>query len=142
MISEIRQHVREVMKSIDSSYLENERPFEVPGNVARPEKEYHLEIGASAKEVEDEQEGVVTDITATLRLYAQGGSKKLDTFDEAYCTALIVNAKILDKTLLNNRDYIKGITTSNVEPSEIDGSQDLYSFETTLIFKIGYSIGE
>ena len=142
MISEITRHVRECIKAIEGSYIENERPFEDAGNVpGLPEKTFHLEIGPATKEVEDEL-GAITNVEATLRLYVQGGRNKLEAFDEGYCHALLVNLKVLDKTLLMNREYIKGVTTSNVNPSEIDGSQDLYSFETTLNFKIGYAIGD
>lgn len=144
MISEIRQHVRDAMKAIDSGYLENDRPFEDLANIVntKVDKTYHLEIGTANKEVEDELLGAVFNVDATLRLYALGGRNKLETFDEAYCHALLVNLKILDRLSITNRDYIKGITSSSVDPSEIDGSQDLYSFETTLTFKISYAIGD
>lgn len=143
MINEIRRHVRDAMKAIDSRYMESERPFEDEANVVNTKIDYsyHLEIGTATKSVEDEL-GAVFNIDATLRLYAQGGRNKLETFDEAYCHALLVNLKILDKMSITNRDYIKGITSSSVDPSEIGDSQDLYSFETTLTFIISYAIGD
>ena len=144
MIAEIRKHVREVMKAIDSKYMENDRPFEDIGNVidTKAERTYHLEIGTATKEVEDDLLGAVYNVDCVLRLYAQGGRDKLDVYDEAYCTALLVNLKIVDKALIDTRDYIKGITGSSVDPSEVDGSQDLCSYETSLTFKISYGIGE
>lgn len=144
MIAEIRQHVREVMRAIDSSYVENDRPFEDPANVVNTkiDKTYHLEIGTANKEVDDDYLGAVFNVEVVLRLYALGGRDKLNVFDETYCHALLVNLKLMDKLLVHTRNYIKGITSSSVNPSEIDGSQDLYSFETTFTFKISYGIGE
>lgn len=142
MIAEIRQHVRDSIKAIDSGYIENDRPFEDLANVVQTkiDKTYHLEIGTAVKEVECEEYGAVYNVSAILRLYRLGGSKRLANFDDGYCQALLTNLKILDNLNENNRDYIKGITSSSVDPSEIDGGQDLYSFETTLTFKISYSI--
>lgn len=142
MIAEIRKHVKESIKAIDNGYIENDRPFEDLANVVQTkiDKTYHLEIGTATKEVECEEYGAVYNVTAILRLYRLGGSKKLSNFDDGYCQALLTNLKILDNLNENNRDYIKGITSSNVDPSEIDGGQDLYSFETTLTFKISYSL--
>lgn len=142
MIAEIRKHVRESIKAIDSGYIENDRPFEDSANVIQTkiDKTYHLGIGSAVKEIECEVNGAVYNVSVTLRLYRLGGRDRLANFDEGYCQALLTNLKILDNLNENNRDYIKGITSSSVDPSEIDDSQDLYSFETNLTFKISYNL--
>jgi len=143
MIREIRNHIREAIRSINGAYIENERPLENPGNVigTNAEKTFHADINEAVREVQDEL-GEVMDVTVNLRVYTQGGRNKLDDYDEGFCEALLINSKIMDKAIINNRNYIKGVTSSQVEPSEIDGSQDLYSFESILTFKISYQLGE
>lgn len=143
MIADIRSYIKAVIKSVDNRYVPNERPFEEEGNIVSTKADltYHLEIGPSTLEIGDDL-GNVADVSCTLKIFRQGGAKKLENYDEGYCDALMINSLILDRSRLNGQDYIKGITTSSVNPVEVEGSQDLYSFESTLIFKLSYGIGD
>ena len=143
MIAEIRTFIDSTIKSVNSKYQGNTKPFEDLGNVVSTKMDYtyHVDIGAAAIEIGNEL-GNVANIEVILRLFRHGGSKKLDNYDEGYCEALLMNGLLVDNSRLNGTECIMGITTSSVNPVEVDGSQDLYSFESTLTFKISYGIGE
>lgn len=143
MIADIRTFIKSIIKSVDSRYIGNDKPFEDEGAVISTKADftYHLDIGASTLEIGDDL-GSVANVSCTLKIFRQGGSDKLSNYDQGYCDALLINSLILDRSRLNGQDYIKGITTSSVNPVEVEGSQDLYSFESTLIFKLSYGIGD
>lgn len=143
MIAEIRTYIHSTIKSINTKYITVDKPFALDEDVVSTKADYtyFLDIGPAELEIGDDL-GNVANLSCTLRVYRQGKSKKLDNYDDGYCEALLINSLILDRSRINGTEYIKGITTSSVNPVEVDGSQDLYSFESTLNVKISYGIGE
>lgn len=143
MIAEVRDYIRKCIKEIDKSYLENSNPFPDIGETLatnKIDKSFQIIMGASEVELSDQDEAV-SNLSVTLRTFKQGTRDKLADFDEGYCDALLIKSRILDKSKINTLNYTKGITSPSVNPTEIDGSQDVYAFETTLTFKLSYGIG-
>jgi hypothetical protein len=103
--------------------------------------QYALVFGPSVKLIDDEL-GNVQQIPVNLKTYRQGSRDKLSDFDEGYEEALIIKDLILDRSTLNSKEYIKGMTSSNVSPGEVLDSQDIYSYETDFLFTISYGIGD
>lgn len=143
MISEIRKYIKEAIEVCSSEYKEIQNPFHKDEDLAgsRIPYQYALSFGASEKIVEYGGESVL-DIPVNLRLYTQGAREKLADFDKGYENALIIKDLILDRSIINSKEYIKGVTSSTVNPFEVIDSQDIYGFETSFIFKISYGIGE
>lgn len=143
MIAEIRKHIKDSIKSCSTKYAMIDNPFhkdeELVGTKAN--YRYAVEFGASVKIIDDEL-GNVQEIPVNLKTYRQGTRDKNADFDEGYAEALIIKDLILDRSLINSKEYIKGMTSSNVTPGEVLDSQDIYSYETNFIFTISYGIGE
>ena len=143
MIAEIRKHIKDSIRSCSKMYKEIETPFHKNEDTmgSDPEYRYALVFGASNAKINDEL-GNVIDIPVNLKTYRQGARDKLAAFDQGYNQALMIKDLILDRSSLNSKEYIKGISSSNIDPSEVIDSQDIYSFEINLIFTISYGIGE
>jgi len=143
MIAEIRKHIKDSINSCSKKYKEIDNPFHKNEDTVGvdPEYKYALIFGSSNTIIGDEQ-GNLIEIPVNLKTYRQGARDKLATFDEGYCQALIIKDLVLDRSSLNSKEYIKGISSSNIDPAEVIDSQDIYSFEINLIFTISYGIGE
>lgn len=143
MIAEIRKHIKEAVKRCDSKYMEIKNPFPKPEDLieTKLDKQYAVILNAATGILIDTEDSM-DEISVTFRLYKQGGRDKLASFDEAYSNALLIKSLILDISLLNSKEYIKSINSSEVVPGEVDDSQDIYTFETNFIYKISYGIGD
>lgn len=143
MISDIRRHIKSSIHRCTKLYKEIENPFHKDEDTigSSPEYRYSVTFGPSNKIIDDEL-GNVTEIPVNLKTYRQGGRDKLASFDEGFEQAILIKDLILDRSLINSEDYIKGISSSNVTPVEVLDSQDIYSYEANFIFIISYGIGE
>lgn len=143
MIPEIRKHIKTSIKACSSLYKEIDNPFHKDEDTigADPDYRYAVIFGPSNKVIDDEL-GNVLEIPVNLKTYRQGGRDKLSSFDEGYNHAIIIKDLILDRSLINSKEYIKGMNSSTVIPGEVIDSQDIYSYETNFIFIISYGIGE
>ncbi len=143
MIAEIRKHIKCSIQGCSKLYQEIDAPFHKDEDTigSDPDHKYALIFGVANKLVEDNGDSVL-EIPVSLKTYRQGAREKLAAFDEGYSQALIIKDLILDRSLINSKEYIKGMSSSNVIPSEVLDSQDIYSYETNFIFIISYGIGE
>jgi hypothetical protein len=143
MIVDIRNHIKNSIKNCSTKYQQIENPFHKDEDTvgANPDYRYAVTFGSSTKVIDDEL-GNVSQIPVNLKTYRQGGRDKLSAFDEGYEEALIIKDLILDRSSINSEDYIKGMISSSTNPTEVLDSQDIYSYETNLIFTISYGIGE
>tara|TARA_R110000868_G_C10972634_1_gene770636 strand:+ start:18675 stop:19106 length:432 start_codon:yes stop_codon:yes gene_type:complete len=143
MIAEIRKHIKDSIFSCSKLYKQIDNPFHKDEDTigADPDYKYALVFGASNKIIDDE-DGSVTEVPVNLKTYRQGNRDKLASFDEGYEQALIIKDLILDRSLINSKEYIKGMSSSTVIPGEVIDSQDIYSYEINFIFTISYGIGE
>jgi hypothetical protein len=143
MISEIRKHIKDSIQACSKLYKQIDTPFHKDEDTigSDPEYKYALVFGSSNKLIDDE-DGSTVEIPVNLKTYRQGTRDKLSSFDEGYSQALMIKDLILDRSSLNGKEYIKGMSSSNITPAEVIDSQDIYSYETNLIFTISYGIGE
>lgn len=143
MISEIRKHIKDSIKACSDKYRMIDNPFhkdeELVGTKAN--YDYAVTMGNAIKLIDDEL-GNVQQIPVNLKTYRQGTKDKNADFDEGFEEALIIKDLILDRSSINSKEYIKGMTSSNVNPGEVLNSQDIYSYETNFIFTISYGIGD
>jgi len=143
MISEIRKHIKDSIKACSSKYIMIDNPFHKDEDLIGTKANYlyALVFGPSVKLIDDEL-GNVQQIPVNLKTYRQGAKDKNADFDEGFEEALIIKDLILDRSSINSKEYIKGMTSSNVNPGEVLDSQDIYSYETNFIFTISYGIGD
>ena len=143
MIAEIRKHIEDSIKTCSTKYQRIENPFHKDEDTvgSNPDYKYALLFGPSNSIIGDDL-GNVVEIPVSLKTYRQGARNKLVDFDDGYCQAILIKDLILDRSSLNSKEYIKGMSSSNINPVEVLDSQDLYSYETNLIFTISYAIGE
>lgn len=143
MIAEIRAHIKASIKSCSAKYQMIENPFHKDEDLVGTKANYlyAIEFGSAIKLIDDEL-GSVQQIPVNLKTYRQGDRDKNAEFDEGYEQALIIKDLILDRSSINSKEYIKGMTSSNVNPGEVLNSQDIYSYETNFIFTISYGIGD
>ena len=143
MIAEIRKHIKDSIYSCSKLYKQIDNPFhkdeDTPGS--DPDYRYAIIFGASTKIIDDNL-GNVLEIPVNSKTYRQGGRDKLEAFDQGYCQAILIKDLILDRSLINSKEYIKGMISSTINPAEVLNSQDIYSYEINFIFTISYGIGE
>lgn len=144
MITEIRSHIKEAIRQCSKRYCEIDNPFFNDQDIkqTRLDYEYALIFGASSSTIGNDGLGSVDVIPVNLKLYRQGGRDKLSAFDEGFEHALVIRDLILDRAALIGKEYIKGITSSSVTPSEVVSSQDVYAYETNFNVTISYGIGD
>jgi hypothetical protein len=143
MIDLIRQEIKSRIRQCSKLYKEINNPFFKSEDLTQEKikYKYHVEMGVASDIVEGQGEAM-TEIPVVLKTFVEAGKDKNADFDEAYTHALIIKELILDRLKIINKDYIKGVTSSNVTPLEVLDSQDVYSYETNFIFTISYGIGE
>ena len=143
MISEIRKHIKDSIKACSTKYKMIDNPFHKDEDLVGTKvgHQYAIEMGPSLKVIDDDL-GNVIEIPVNLKTYRQGTRDKSSEFDEGFEQALIIKDLILDNSTLNSKEYIKGMTSSNITPGEVLDSQDIYSYEANFIFTISYGIGE
>lgn len=143
MIEEIRAHIKSSVKRCSTKYQEIDNPFFNEEDLvgSKINYQYSTVFGDSLSIIGDDL-GNVANIPVNMKIYRQGLHKKLDEFDNGYEDALIIKDLILDRSLLNSKEYIKGMTSSTVIPGEVLNSQDIYSYEINFIFTISYGLGD
>lgn len=143
MIDLIRDEIKNSVKECNDLYKEIDRPFFNAEDVTQDKLKYkyHAEIGTSSQVAEEQGESV-TQVNVLLRTFVQAGRDKNKDYDEAYNHALMINLLLLDRSKIINQDYIKGVQGSDINPVEVVDSQDVYSYETNLVYTISYGIGE
>jgi hypothetical protein len=143
MIAEIRKHIKEQILRCSKSYKEIQTPYPEPADLMQNKAAYQYAIifNPSTSIISDTEDSM-DQISVTLRTYRMGDRDKLANFDEGYTNALLIKSLLLDISGLNSKEYIKGIDASAVTPAEVQDSQDVYSYETNLIFTISYGIGD
>ncbi len=143
MIDLIRAEIKARLKECSSLYKEINNPFFKVEDLSQEKikYKYHVAMGSAENLAEGSGEAV-SSIPVTLRTFVEAGKDKNADFDEAYNHALLIRELILDISKIINKDYIKGVISSEVIPAEVPDSQDIYSFETNFIYTISYGIGE
>lgn len=143
MIAEIRAHIKEQILKCSKHYKEIQNPFPNVEDLMQNKANYQFAVIFNPSEaVISDTEDSMDRISVTLRTYRMADRDKLASFDDGYTNALLIKALLLDISSLNSKEYIKGIDASAVTPSEVLDSQNVYSYETNLIFTISYGIGE
>lgn len=143
MIAGIRSHIKESILKCSSRYREIKNPFPKPEDVIQNKMDYqYAVIFNPSSQILGDTEDSMSEVSVTVRTYKQGSRDKLASFDEAYSQALMIKSLILDISLLDSKEYIKGIDSSDVIPGEVVDSQDIYTYETNFIFTISYGIGD
>lgn len=144
MLGEIRDHIKQTIRQCSKKYCEIDNPFFREEDLiqSKLDYQYSITIGASSPVIGEEGLGSVDLIPVNLKLFRQGGRDKLTTLFDGYDHALLIRDLLLDRAALIDKEYVKGITSSNVTPAEVGNSQDIYSYEINLNVTISYGIGE
>ena len=143
MIDLIRAEIKSRVRECSNLYKEINNPFFKVEDLTQEKikYKYHVEMGVSSDLAEGSGESI-TQIPVNFRTFVEACKDKNADFDQAYNHALLIKELILDISRIINKDYIKGVTSSDVNPAEVPDSQDIYSYETNFIFTISYGIGE
>jgi len=143
MIKEIRKHIVDSIKSVDTKYVTVDQPYGKDEDVIGTKLPYFYNItfGATTNEIV-EAGGTVSNVSVNLKTYVQGTRDKLSDFDEGYCQAIMIDSLIVDRSLYIGSQYIKNIESTGVTPIEVLDSQDVYAFESTFNIKLSYGLGD
>ena len=137
MISEIRSYFKLVINEVDSDLKQHNRYF-ISDDIADTNKEdrYHLYIGNVDTNRQDIDMNSVFAIS--LKFWKNGDSDEIEKIDKAYCNAILMQLKLMDKKRITQSEFIKSVDGTSIEIEPSINNDNLAEFTLQFNITVGY----
>ena len=138
MIDEIRAYFKTTIAEVDPDLKQHKEYFtseNVPDR--KLEDTYFLQIGPLSSSFEDSS--INGEFTTTLEIWKNGYKDVINNLDNAYCKAIEIQAKLMDKTRIDQLDFIKAVEGTSIEPVAVDSNDNLAKFVLQFTVTVKYN---
>ena len=137
MIDEIRSYFKQVITEVDADLKQHDEYF-TSENIADTilEDRYFIAFGSLSTERQDTNMIGLVDVTVSI--WKNGYSDAIVNIDKAFCSAIEIQAKLMDQKRVDQNEFIKSVVGNNITPSPVDSNDNLAQFDLQFTVTTSY----
>lgn len=137
MIDEIRSYFKASIFEVDPDLKQHKQYF-TSENIAdtRLEDTYFLQIGTLTSSFDDVD--VSGSFVVTLDMWKNGYKDVINKIDNAYCKAIEIQARLMDKSRIDQLNFIKAVEGVSIEPLAVENNDNLAKFSLQFTVTVKY----